>query len=171
MKELIIGCGRAKEKKIISLNNDLLYHNPVTLDINPDHNPDFVWDLENLPMPFDNNEFDQIHAYEVLEHTGNQGDYKFFFAQFSEFWRILKKDGILCVSVPNYKSVWAFGDPSHKRIINEGSLVFLSQKNYINQVGKSAITDFRYIYSADFETVFKKTTDTTFYFILKVIKE
>ena len=86
-KELLIGCGSNHEKKIVydGIND---WSNLITLDYNKDHNPDICWDLLSLPLPFKDQEFDEIHAYEVLEHLGQQGDYKLFFAQFSEFWRL-----------------------------------------------------------------------------------
>lgn len=170
MRELIVGCGRRKDKKIIAPSGNHYFQNPVTLDINPDHHPDIIHDLEQLPIPFKDNSFDEIHAYEVLEHTGNQGNFHFFFKQFSDLWRILKPNGYLCATVPNWKSIWAFGDPSHKRIINTGSLVFLNQNNYEKQVGKTAISDYRYIYKADFQTEYTQETEDHFIFALIAIK-
>lgn len=167
-KELLIGAGRRREK-ILFLEGDTSWHNLTTVDINPLLKPDIVWDLCELPLPFDDNSFDEIHAYEVLEHTGSQGDYKFFFNQFSDFWRILKPDGYLFVTCPWYTSKWAWGDPSHTRIIQPENLLFLDQKNY--QGEPSAMTDFRYIYTADFQTVYqKRTEDDKFTFVLKSIK-
>lgn len=173
MKELIIGCGKQKDKKTLTSNGDKIYKNPITLDINPDVKPDVVHDLEIIPLPFKDNEFDEIHAYEVLEHTGNQGDYKFFFNQFTDFWRILKPDGFLCATVPKWDSIWAWGDPSHKRIINQGTLVFLSQDDYKKQIdgGVSPMTDFRYIYKADFKTVYYRDVGEKLQFVLQAIKE
>jgi predicted SAM-dependent methyltransferase len=88
-RELLIGCGSRREK-LIFFEGKKEWENVTTLDINQDHMPDIVWDLHNIPLPFEENSFDEIHAYEVLEHTGKQGDYQFFFDQFSDFWRILK---------------------------------------------------------------------------------
>ncbi len=104
--ELPIGCG-SKYVKAIHFNERPHRNNLVTLDINRDHRPDVVWDLNPLPLPFADNSFDEIHAYEVLEHTGVQGDYRFFFAQFSDFWRILKPGGVLIGTVPLPTSPWA----------------------------------------------------------------
>jgi SAM-dependent methyltransferase len=124
----------------------------VTLDQNADHAPDIVHDLERLPYDFAGDDtFDEIHAYEVLEHTGRQGDWRFFFAQFSELWRILKPGGLLAATCPSYRSMWAWGDPSHTRVLTSGSLVFLDQDQYRQQVGKTAMSDFRFCYRADFE--------------------
>jgi SAM-dependent methyltransferase len=169
MKYLLIGAGNRKNKMIFPNNNED-FGDLVRLDINPDCNPDVLWDLEKLPLPFKDNEFDEIHAYEVLEHVGQQGDFKFFFAQFSEFWRILKPGGFFCATVPTWDSMWAWGDPSHKRIINDGTLVFLSQKEYERQVGKNPMTDFRYLYSADFDLFFMKQESGHLIFILQAVK-
>jgi hypothetical protein len=168
-KELLIGAGSDLNKKI-AITNRTHWSNRVTLDINPDHKPDIVWDLEQLPLPFSDNEFDEIHAYEVLEHTGQQGDYKFFFAQFSDFWRILKPNGVIIGSCPSRNSVWAWGDPSHKRIVQPANFVYLDQQNYTNGVGKTGISDFRNIYKADFRKVSATDDDIWCSFVLQAVK-
>lgn len=169
MKELIIGCGSSKDKRL-SADGHPLFRNPVRLDINADHKPDVVWDLNELPYPFMDNEFDEIHAYEVLEHCGTQGDYKFFFAQFSEFWRILKPNGHLLATCPSRNSAWAWGDPSHTRVLQPENLVFLSQAEYEKQVGITPMSDFRNIYKADFKTGAYQDDGESFWFVLKAIK-
>ncbi len=83
-----MGCGSSTVKKISVQGHEEFSH-LTRLDNNPDHNPDVVWDLRVHPLSFEDNTFDEIHAYEVLEHLAQQGDYKFFFAEFSEYWRIL----------------------------------------------------------------------------------
>ena len=170
MKELIIGCGNKITEKLLSEDNDKEYKNPTTLDIDPDCKPDIIWDLDKIPLPFPDKEFDEIHAYEILEHTGQQGDYKFFFSQFADFWRILKPGGLFCGSVPNWDDVWAWGDPSHKRIINEGTLAFLSQKEYEKQIGVTPMADFRYLYKADFDIIFVEKTKYRTVFVLEAVK-
>lgn len=170
IRELLIGCGQSRDKRICLPGNSK-WNNLVTLDINPNHNPDVIWDLSEMPLPFARSEFDEIHAYEVLEHTGSQGDYKFFFKQFNEFHRILKPYGKLFASVPLPSSPWAWGDPSHTRIFPKEWLTFLRQKTYEEQVGKTSISDFRYIYHADFEPLLVQEQDDTLYFIIEARKE
>ena len=167
-KELLIGCGSNHTKRL-SADGTKVWSNLTTLDYNSDHNPDVVHDLMALPLPFVCNEFDEIHAYEVLEHLGQQGDYKLFFAQFSEFWRLLKPNGHFLATCPSRNSVWAYGDPSHTRIMQLEQLVFLSQDEYKRQVGRTPMSDFRNIYKADFETVFQEEDDDI-RFVLKAIK-
>ena len=164
--ELLIGCGSNREKKLHFGNTE--WKELVTLDNNKDHKPDVVHDLERFPYPFEE-EFDEIHAYEVLEHTGSQGDYVFFFQQFSEFWRILKPEGKLIGTCPSRKSAWAWGDPSHKRIIQPEQFIFLDQSEY-EQVGKTAMSDFRYLYKADFRRMHLEDNGETFTFVLEAVR-
>ena len=166
--DILLGCGSNRVKKLHFGRDG--WNDLVTVDFATSHNPDVVWDLENLPLPFDGNSADEIHAYDVLEHLGGQGDWKFFFNQFADFWRMLKPGGLLFAQVPAWNSIWAFGDPSHKRIINAGSLVFLSQKQYEEQVGISPMTDYREWYNADFDIVECMGNDDVFQFILRAVK-
>ena len=176
VNHLLLGCGAFTEKRISLPDGPYEWSNLVTIDMNPDVNPTVEWDLERLPLPFPDNVFDEIHAYEVLEHTGRQGDFRFFFAQFSDFWRMLKPDGHLMVTVPMWDSPWAWGDPSHTRVITDGSLVFLNQQEYVNQIDKpingkkTSMTDFRRWYQADFECVGGTRGEHQFQFVLKAVK-
>lgn len=175
MSELLIGCGSNWDKRVgtaSSREEDPGWTDLTTCDINPEHNPDVVWDLNVTPWaPFEDNSYDEIHAYEVLEHLGQQGDYEALFAHFTEIWRILKPDGVLCATVPAWTSVWLWGDPSHRRAILPATLVFLQQAEYEKQVGVTAMSDFRHIYKADFEPVFMNVGGDTFTFILRAIKK
>lgn len=168
-KELLIGCG-SRRTKIISLPGRDKWEDVSTLDINSDHNPDVVWDLEKMPYPFKSNSFDEIHAYEVLEHIGDQGDWRKFFEQFSEFWRILRPGGFLMATVPSLTSPWLWSDPSHRRVIAPGTLTFLNQERYEKFVGKCPMSDFRFYYKADFKTVWMKDDKETFQFVLEARK-
>lgn len=171
MKELLIGCG-VRTKKDLCVNNKREFENPVRLDINEDRKPDVVHDLNVHPLPFDDNEFDEIHAYDVLEHLGSQGDYKFFFKEFTEYARILKPKGLFIASVPLYTSVWAFGDPSHTRVFCKQWLYFLDQDFYTQHVDSTQMSDFRYIYKSDFKLAYCNESEEKekLYFVLEVRK-
>lgn len=170
-KELLIGCGNSREKKLYAPADNKQWHGLVTVDFDPNCRPDVVHDLNMMPYPFGDAEFDEIHAYEVLEHLGQQGNWRFFFSQFAELWRIIKPGGMLFGTAPTPSSPWAWGDPSHTRIISLESLSFLSQANYVHQVGKTAMTDFRHFYKADWETIWEqKDNSGGQLFALKAIK-
>jgi len=169
--ELLIGAGNDRQKKITFEGIPENWIELKTLDIDSATEPDYVHDLEDLPLPFDDDCFDEIHAYEVLEHTGAQGDWKFFFNQFYEFWRILKPGGHFVGSCPMWDSKWAWGDPGHKRIISPETLTFLSQKEYKAQVGMTAMTDYRDYWDGDFELIANQVSDLNFGFVIKAIKD
>lgn len=168
-KVLIIGAGSSK---VLRAPTPLAHLEPTitTLDIEPRHKPDIVWDLNDCPWPAYDDTYDEIHAYEVLEHLGQQGDAKAFFAHFGEVYRILKPGGYLAGSVPCWDALWAWGDPSHRRIINEGSFTFLDQTQYAKQVGVTAMTDFRSIWKGDFEAEALQRQGEQLYFLLRAHK-
>lgn len=168
--ELLIGCGNSREKKVSFSKIPSQWIELVTLDIDCSCKPDIEHDLNFLPLPFGDDHFDEIHAYEVLEHCGSQGDWRFFFNQFYEFWRILKPNAYLVATVPLWDRKWAWGDPGHRRVINEGSLIFLNQQEYGNQIGKTAMTDYRPWYKADFEVTHCMEKNDMMVFILQAIK-
>jgi DNA modification methylase len=163
-KELLLGCGTNKTKKLYTDKAE--WKNLVTVDIDPGVSPDIVHDLDVLPYPFPDQEYDEIHAYDVLEHQGRQGDYKFFFNQFNEFYRILKPKGQMFIISPNFDSRWAWGDPGHCRIIGAEQLIYLDLDKY-EQVGSTAMTDYRYLMKCNFKLVAARNLKGTSGFVLQ----
>lgn len=169
-RELLLGAGNNRTKKVRHGDLSTDWKNLTRLDIDPACSPDVLHDLNVLPYPFDDSTFDEIHAYDVIEHFGRQGDWRGFFAQFAELHRIIKPGGVLCGLVPAWDSPWAWGDPGHTRIITRGSLMFLSQKFYAAEVGVTNATDYRHIYAGDFELVAENEGEHQYGFVLKAIK-
>jgi SAM-dependent methyltransferase len=120
------------------------------LDMNRDSYPDIRFNLNRIEswipwwnrIPVKDETFDEIHAYQVMEHYGRQGDYKGFFRGMRELWRILKPGGYLVGSSPLHQGMWAWGDPGHTRVITEGTLLYLDQRMY-SQLGKTPSSDYR----------------------------
>lgn len=190
-RELLIGCGHKRDKRI-----DPQYLKPLglnhswrgiveTLDMFVECRPDYVCNLQRVPwralrtandescqsetaLPDDT--YDEVHAYEVLEHLGRQGDYRAFFAHFSEVWRILKAGGYLCATVPSRYCAWLWGDPGHTRAILPETLVFLTQPNYDAQQGHTSMSDYRRDYRADFDLVLTLDDHQTHTFVLRAVK-
>jgi SAM-dependent methyltransferase len=166
--ELLLGCGSSRAKKLC-YGGRAEWSALTTLDHNADHAPDVVHDMAALPLPFGDDAFDEIHAYECLEHVGRQGDWRFFFAQWADFWRMLKPDGLFFGTCPAAASPWAWGDPSHTRIIGPECLIFLHQPAYA-QVGITPMSDFRFVYEADFDLIHSHTAEHSFEFVLRAVK-
>ena len=167
--ELLLGCGSSRVKKLARPDRSE-WSGLVTADMNPAHHPDIVLDLDQTDMPFPADTFHEIHAYDTLEHCGRQGDWRFFFAQWMEFWRILKPDGVFYGISPHHTSPWAWGDPGHTRVITAESFVFLAQPSYA-QVGTTPMTDYRFCWSGDFDLVHSVVDEIRqFQFALKAIK-
>jgi predicted SAM-dependent methyltransferase len=167
--ELLIGCRTSRDKRIRFDGVPETFQNLQTLDIDPTVGADHVHDLCDVPYPFADECFDEIHAYEVLEHCGMQGDWKLFFAQFSEFWRMLKPGGHFMATVPMWDSPWAWGDPSHTRVITPGTISYLDQDHY-EQVGKTSTSDFRDVWKGNFHVIAVQESEHQLAFVLKAIK-
>ncbi len=150
MPSLLIGCGNSRQKKVALPGAASFVEPLVTIDMNPNCGADFVHNLDERPLPFGDEEFDELAAYDVLEHLGRQGDWKGYFEEFAEYWRILKPGGIFGIIVPIGPDYHA--DPGHTRFFGENWFGFLSQDWYANQLAaKKPMTDYRWFWKRDFE--------------------
>jgi hypothetical protein len=123
----------------------------VNIDLDPTTNA-VHHDLNVVPWPLPSDHFDQVHAYEILEHLGHQGDFRGFFDQMAEVYRVLKKDGLFFVTCPGLESRWVWGDPGHTRHITEDTLMFLDQDFY-KQVGETSASDYRWYWKGNIKMV------------------
>jgi SAM-dependent methyltransferase len=167
--ELLAGAGKNHAKRMW-VGDDREWSQLVTLDISGDHKPDVIWDLNVRPLPFAADTFDEVHAYEVCEHLGQHGDFRSFFAEWSEWWRILKPGGLFHGMSPHWSSKWCWMDPGHTRAYGPELLVFLVQPEYTHQVGASPMSDYRFVYKADFDIVHSKIDGSAFCFGLQAVK-
>ena len=191
-RELLVGCGHDRNKRIdprlcvkglnVPPEDRYQWHTLETIDYEPSCNPSVVWDLNRVPWSVpstDDDElhenlrtswYDEVHAYEVLEHLGRQGDYRAFFQTFTEIWRLLKPNGLLAATVPSRYSEWAWGDPGHTRMIPPCMLVFLNQEAYRDQQGKTMMSDYRRHFCGDFNVLHSSDDHKSHIFVLQAIK-
>jgi predicted SAM-dependent methyltransferase len=84
----------------------------LTVDLDPNHKPDFVADAADLSI-IPSESFDEVCASAILEHIAWPNGYK----ALSEWARVLKPGGVLKVSVPDMRMLCALvaqGDnPAH----------------------------------------------------------
>lgn len=98
-KKLNVGCGTDTKKGWINLDSAAL------------PGMDVVHDIENLPLPFRDEEFDGILYQDVLEHVK-------YIPVLCDLHRILKKGGKLIVRVLHFTSKLNFIDPTHKNLFS-----------------------------------------------------
>lgn len=87
-----------------------------------------VWDLQNLPLPFPDDTFDECQAYQVFEHIPCLAPV------FDDLHRILKPDGILKLTVPHYSREYREGPwLDHVHLFTERSFRNLEQDMCMKQ--------------------------------------
>lgn len=171
---LMLGAGFAEPKRRLIGPNSQAVVRWWTVDINPEAKPNRVFDLEQLEMgtqlPYETEFFDEIHAYEILEHFGHQGNYRGFFQTFKQLWRVLKVDGLLIATVPALGSPWLWGDPGHTRVISHETISFLTKEHY-DQLGNTAATDYRRFVDPCWWVIeFSEVKDGFFAFVLRKVR-
>jgi ubiquinone/menaquinone biosynthesis C-methylase UbiE len=176
MSELLLGCGNNKKKRLTCNGNTDEWKNVTTLDINKDVCPDVVFDLNLLgsgyKLPFEDNTFDEIHAYHVLEHLGHTGDYKHFFNEFNEYYRVIKPDGLFYILIPVFNRLF-FIDPGHSRILIWETFGFLDETQIKEQKRLGSImTDYGSLRQCNFGVMYAEEIPNLceFMVILKAIK-
>lgn len=92
----------------------------VNMDIRKTPGVDVVRDLNKLPYPFKKEQFEEVLAYNVLEHLEDPC------AVLEELHRILKNNGVLKITVPHFSSWTAWQDPTHKRPFGYDSFAYFS---------------------------------------------
>jgi len=94
-KKLNLGCGEHHKEGYVNLD-----WQPLTA-------PDISHDLNQLPYPFEENVFDLVEAYHVLEHLDKP------FAVMGELHRILKPDAELHIKVPHFSRGFTHAEHMH----------------------------------------------------------
>ena len=120
-KILDLGCGFNK----IQISNCEV----IGLDMRKIEKVDVVHNLEKMPLPFQDNSFDIIFSYGVLEHIRN------LIPLMKDIQRILKKNGKFIILVPHFSTVTAFCDIDHIRFFSAQSFESFdpnSEFNYYN---------------------------------------
>lgn len=80
----------------------------VNLDASARCHPDVVHDLNCRPWPFPDNNFEEVLAYDVLEHLADLPE------TMEEIYRLSRAKAIVRVTTPHYSCANAFADPTHR---------------------------------------------------------
>lgn len=99
------------KKKLILGSAGGIGDNAITLDINTEHKPDVVHDLNITPLPFEDNQFNEIICHHILEHLNDLPKIM------SELHRICSDNAVIYIETP-YHSSWCANTPEHKLRFN-----------------------------------------------------
>ncbi len=110
MKILDIGCGTHKTPGSIGL------------DINPKTDADVIHNLDYIPYPFPDNEFDLIIGNQVIEHVAD------VLAVMSELYRIARPGAVIRLDTPHYSDIASYTDPTHRRHLTCESFAYFTGK-------------------------------------------
>ncbi len=108
-KKLEVGCGDHKRKGYIGMDIVLLA------------GVDVIHDMNKIPWPFAQNEFDEIVFDDVLEHSNN------FLGIIEEIYRVGKNSCIIKISVPHYSSDNMYTDPTHTTFFSSRSFNYFDK--------------------------------------------
>lgn len=114
MKKINIGSGFTKLPGFINVDNSEICE------------PDQLVDLEQVPWPWQDNEFSHLVAKDVLEHLGNTP--REFINILKEMYRISNNGAVWEIQVPHWRSDHAFDDPTHQRSLSPESFILFDRK-------------------------------------------
>ena len=148
IKKLNIGCGMDIRQGWINLDATTLA------------GVDIVHDIEKLPLPFHDQEFDEILCQDVLEHVE-------YIPALKDLHRILKSGGTLAIRVPHFTSKNNFIDPTHKKLFSVNTWDFfargtLTRTKHIEKE-KAYYFDFAFSRVRDRRITFEKSSRIFFY--------
>lgn len=110
IKKLHIGCGFAKREGYINVDSVEAVK------------PDVLWNLNEFPYPFENNTFDEVLAYSILEHLDD------VVKVMEELHRVMKPNAVLDITVPYWDGFGFASDPTHKTMFTEHTFEFFTGK-------------------------------------------
>jgi len=113
IRKLNLGCGKDIREGYVNLD-------AISLP-----GVDVVWDIEKIPLPFEDEQFEEILCNSILEHVD-------FIKVLKELHRILKMGGVIKITVPHFSSKNNFIDPTHKRMFSVRTFDFFigKKRNY-----------------------------------------
>jgi predicted SAM-dependent methyltransferase len=111
-RALNLGCGNKSFPDSLGVD---IRETPVT---------DMVLDLETFPWPFEDERFETVYAYDIIEHLTD------VIGTMGETWRILKPGGRLLIHTNHYKHENAFNDPTHKHFFALHSFDYWDERTY-----------------------------------------
>jgi ubiquinone/menaquinone biosynthesis C-methylase UbiE len=95
----------------------------INIDKDSNTNPDYVIDIENDKLPFEDNTVEEVRARHIFEYIGNG-----YLSLIKEIYRVCKNEAIIDIQAIHYRSDIWYSDPSHVRFITVDNLRVFSKK-------------------------------------------
>jgi hypothetical protein len=125
------------------------YDGFLNVDDDPLVNPDYIVNIEQFPLPFEDNSVEEIKAHHILEHIGDA-----FIPLMQEFYRICKHGAIIDIIAPHHNHEVFYGDPTHKRPITVNGMYLFSKKHCITSKEQaSSSSGLALKYKVDFDVI------------------
>lgn len=115
--KLNLGCGKKK----------LPQH--LNVDREPSVKPDLIHDLNVYPYPLPEGFFEEIHAYDVVEHLEN------LVLFMREVWRLAQPKARVFITTPHFSCANAYTDPTHVRQLGYFSFDYFTADQQWNYYG------------------------------------
>lgn len=96
----------------------------IAIDKNPKSQADIIRDFAKRGIPFQDNYFDEVWCFDVIEHIEMYEDLIF---TFNEIWRVLKDGGVFRFTTPNGVDA-GFSHLTHHRVFIAGAFEYLRAK-------------------------------------------
>lgn len=118
MEEKLLSCrilhlGSGKKNRLDAINVDLVEST----------NPDLVHNLDQTPWPLPSNHFEEVWAYDVLEHLSD------VVAAMNEIHRVCKHGAVVKITLPHYSCANAFTDITHRHYFSSASFNYFTGDN------------------------------------------
>lgn len=125
------------------------YDGFLNVDDDPLVEPDFIVNLEEGKLPFDDNSVEEIKAHHILEHIGDG-----FISLIQDIYRVCKHGAIIDIIAPHHNHEVFYGDPTHKRPITVNGMYLFSKKYCDNSKEQHHSTSgLAYKYNVNFDII------------------
>ena len=142
---LDVGCGNSKIPGAIGI------------DIAGGTQADIVHDLNKLPWPLEDNSFDIVRLWSVLEHLDD------VVAILEEVQRVARPGGLVIVGVPHFSSANAYTDPTHRHYFSGRFADYMVE-------GTESFRHFGFYGSARFRMLERRVTLSPFWARLRLTR-
>jgi SAM-dependent methyltransferase len=111
-------------RSILHLGSGRKYNpNCVNVDLVESTKPDIVHNLDVFPWPLPDDHFQEVWAYDVLEHLDN------LILVMEEIHRVCRSGAKVMVTLPHFSSANAFTDITHRHYFSINSFNYFTGEN------------------------------------------